>query len=169
MKIAIEDIPEEGLEVRVEEKIKLDEVSLISPVEGELSLYKNGTQISITGRLRTGMELQCGRCLKEFEGNVDMPVNVVYHPLGELESDRHELKDDEMDMGFYEGAELDLAELAKEQVLLGLPMKPLCDENCKGICPVCGIDLNTGACSCNREEVDPRMEPLRKFLEKRKE
>jgi uncharacterized protein len=169
MKIVIEDIPDEGLEVNISEKVSLEEVSLMSPVVGRLDLLKTGGEIIITGQLQTEMELQCSRCLREFSRDLDIPVNVVYHPIKELGMERHELNDDEMDMGFYEGGELDLLDLNKEQILLNIQMKPLCDEDCKGICPECGTDLNSGSCSCKREEVDPRLEVLKKYFEKRKE
>ena len=169
MKIVIADISDEGLEVHIEEKVSLEEVSLTSPVTGDLALFKSGDEIIVRGRLQSEMELRCSRCLKDFRRYLDMPVNVVYHPIREIGKDGHELKDDEMDMGFYDGEELDLQDLPREQVLLNMQMKPLCDDNCKGICPNCGTDLNTGNCMCKREEVDPRLEVLKKYFEKRKE
>lgn len=169
MKIVIADIPEEGLEIHLSEKLLLDDISLASPVEGDLSLLKTGSEISVTGTLRAEINQDCSRCLKEFSTELNMPLNVVFHPVTELGTDSHELKNDEMDMEFYEGEELDLRELMKEQVLLSVQMKPLCKEDCKGICPSCGTDLNTGSCSCRSEKTDPRMAALSKYFEKRKE
>ena len=169
MKIVIEDIPDEGLEVTIDEKISLEEVSLMSPIVGRLDLLKTGGELIVSGQLQADIGLQCSRCLKEFARRLDVPVNVVYHPVSELGAERHALNDDEMDTGFYEGGELDLQDLLTEQVLLNIQMKPLCDENCKGICPECGTDLNSGGCNCKREEVDPRLEVLKKYFEKRKE
>ncbi|MBI5187527.1 MAG: DUF177 domain-containing protein, partial [Nitrospirae bacterium] len=71
----------------------------------------------------------------------------------------------ELDMGFYSGEELELLDLIKEQVMLNLPMKPLCSDSCKGICPQCGTDLNEGNCGCSREDIDPRLEVLKRLLE----
>lgn len=166
MKIVIADIPDEGLIIDVQDKMTVEDVSLSSPVTAQLSVNKVAAEIVITGRLKTEMELQCSRCLKDFRQGLDIPVNVVYHPVEDAAGERHALKDDELDMGFYEGEELDLQELLKEQILLNTQMKPLCNEQCKGICPKCGKDLNTGQCNCSRKEIDPRLEVLKNFLEK---
>lgn len=167
MKIVIADIPDEGLDVDIEEKVNIEDGSLTSPVVSRLSLNKVDREIIITGRLKAEMEVQCSRCLKDFTQSLNIPVNVVYHPAEDAGAgERHALKDDELDMGFYRGEELDLQELLKEQILLNTQMKPLCEEQCKGICPKCGKDLNTGQCDCSQREIDPRLEVLKIFLEK---
>jgi len=165
MKIVIADIPDEGLIIDVQEKLNTEDVALASPVITRLSLNKAGSEIIIAGSLEVEMELQCSRCLKDFRQSLDIPVNVVYHPVEDAVVEKHALKDDELDMGFYRGDELDLQELLKEQILLNTQMKPLCNEQCKGICPKCGKDLNTGQCNCSQKETDPRLEVLKKFLE----
>lgn len=166
MKIIISDIPDEGLDLDLEEKFEAEEVCLLSPVKAHLELTKAHSEIIITGSLKTELEFECSRCLKKYRHVMDVPVNVVYHPVEEIGKDRHELKDDEMDMGFYQGDELDLQELLREQVTLNIQMKPLCDENCRGICARCGTDLNTGTCSCATKKIDSRLEVLKKLLEK---
>lgn len=169
MKIAIEDIPDDGLSIDIKEKFSTEDIHVLFPVEARLDLNKAGKAIIVGGALKTALELQCSRCLKDFTRTLDIPVNVVYHPIEEIDADKHELKDDEMDMGFYKGEELDLLELLKEQILLNIQMKPLCNEHCRGICPRCGTDLNTGQCTCTKRDADPRLEVLKKFLEERKE
>lgn len=169
MKIVIADIPDEGLHVNVEEDVDLEGISLLAPVTAGLALNKSGKEIIVSGELKSEMELQCSRCLKAFRRELKLPVEVVYHPLEEIVAERHELKDDEMDMGFYRGEELDLRELLNEQLLLNIQMKPLCREGCRGLCPRCGTDLNTGTCECRKKEADPRLEVLRNYFEKGKE
>jgi uncharacterized protein len=169
MKIVITDIPDEGLTMDVEEKLALEEVSSGSPVKGTIQVTKSDREVIVTGKVTSVLDLQCSRCLKGFRRPLDIPVNVVYHPIEEIAEERHELKDDEMDMGFYRGEEIDLQELVREQVLLNLQMKPLCDENCKGICPNCGADLNAAACRCKTQQIDPRLEVLKKLLDRGKE
>jgi DUF177 domain-containing protein len=169
MKITIPDIPDEGLHIDLEETPTLDGVSLLSPVRAGLEVNKTGSEIVVTGMVAAEIELQCSRCLKVFRRKLEFPVEVVYHPLEELGDERHELRDDELDMGFYKGEELDLDEFLKEQLLLNIQMKPLCSEDCKGLCPVCGTDLNVAKCACDRRKTDPRLEVLKNFLEKRKE
>lgn len=169
MKIAIEDISDEGLAVDVEEKLAAAEISAVGPVRANLQVAKSDSEVIVTGRLTAELELQCSRCLKDFRRPLDVPVNVVYHPIEEFADERHELRDKEMDMGFYRGEEIDLEELVREQVLLNMQMKPLCSENCKGICPNCGTDLNAGDCRCDVRQTDPRLEVLKKLLEKGRE
>ncbi len=166
MKILIEDIPEEGLDLDLEEKFGAGEISLVSPVKARLELTKAYSEVIVAGNLSSELELECSRCLKKYRHVMDVPVDVVYHPVEELGTDRHELKDAEMNMGFYQGEELDLTELIREQIMLNIQMKPLCDENCKGICSLCGTDLNTGTCSCETRKIDSRLGVLKKLLEK---
>ncbi|MDA8079698.1 MAG: DUF177 domain-containing protein [Nitrospiraceae bacterium] len=168
MKILIADIPDEGLEVDIAEKMSIDDVSPPSPVKARLDVAKAEQEIIIAGSLQAELQLQCSRCLRDFRRSLDIPVNVVYHPLEEKQGERHGLKDDEMDLGFYRD-EIDLQDLFREQILLNTQMKPLCDEQCKGICPHCGTDLNISGCACGSRQTDPRLEVLRKLLDKGKE
>ena len=170
MKIVIADIPEDGLVLDFEEQFGVEEgISLVSPAKAHLELVKTHGEIIVTGNVSTELELECSRCLGRFRRNMNEPVDVVYHPLDEVGADRHELKDDEMDMGFYQGEELDLRELVREQIMLNIQMKPLCSELCKGICAQCGTDLNAGACDCEPGKIDSRLEVLKKLLDKGKE
>ncbi len=169
MKIQIPDIPDEGLEIDLTEDITIEGVSLVSPVAGRLSVTRTDAEVMVSGEMTLEAEHECSRCLKRFRQHLELPVGVVYHPAAELEQQKHELHDDEMDMGFYEGEELDLRELLREQVMLNMQMKPLCDEACRGICPKCGIDLNTASCRCVQKEIDPRLEVLKKLLNTGKE
>ncbi len=167
MKVVISEIPDEGLDLEGEESLELDVIKLISPVTARLRVEKVGQEVIIRGDLTAHVELQCGRCLKDFRREVLVPVDVVYHPAEELRGEeRYELKGEELDMGFYAGDELDIQELMKEQVILNTPMKPLCSEACKGICLRCGTDLNTDSCSCSEKYIDPRLEVLKKLLDK---
>jgi uncharacterized protein len=166
MKIRIEDIPEEGLDLDIEENFGPEEISLVSPVKAHLELTKAHSEVIVVGNVSAEVELECSRCLKKFRHIMSVPIDVVYHPMEDIGTDRHELKDDEMDMGFYQGEELDLKELIREQIMLNIQMKPLCDENCRGICPQCGTDLNTDTCSCETKKIDSRLEVLKRLLEK---
>lgn len=175
MKILIADIPEEGLSIDLEEHIQADLFTILSPVVSRLELHKTGGEVIVSGNLETVIELQCSRCLRDFRLRMDLPMSVVYHPFEEIEegaeghSARHALSNDEMDMGFYRDGELDLHELLREQIILNTQMKPLCDSDCKGLCPECGTDLNTGSCNCTADRTDPRLAVLKKLLNDRKE
>ena len=76
------------------------------------------------------------------------------------------MEDDDLTTAFYRDEQIDLGQLVLEQFYLAVPMKPLCRESCRGLCPECGTNLNTGTCSCMREWVDPRLEGLRALLDK---
>jgi len=169
MKIQIPDIPEEGLEADLEEDLSIEGISLVFPVRARLSITRVVTEVMVAGHMSVEREYVCSRCLKSFRQAQDLPVNVVYHPAEEIGAEKHQLHDDEMDMGFYRGDELDLQDLLREQVMLNAQMKPLCDEACKGICPKCGTDLNADFCTCENHEIDPRLEVLKKLLDKGKE
>lgn len=157
MKVLISDIPEGGLDLELDEE----------GVRAHLNIQKVGTEVVVKGGLRADVELQCSRCLKDFKDMIAVPVDVVYHPVEELRGeDKHEIKSGELDVGFYSGEELDLLDLVREQITLNLPMKPLCNDLCKGICVKCGMDLNTGSCGCSKEDIDPRLAALKRLLDK---
>lgn len=165
MKIVIPEIPGEGFDLKIEETIESD--NLISPVMAQLRIQKIGPEVMVKGNLTVDLQLQCSRCLKDFKRSLSVPVDVVYHPIAELKGeDKCELNSEKLDMGFYSGEELELLDLIKEQIMLNLPMKPLCSDSCKGICPQCGTDLNAGNCGCNTRDIDPRFEVLKKLLER---
>jgi uncharacterized protein len=163
MKIIVSEIPVEGLDIELRETIKSDASSF--PARAQMKIKKVGAEVVISGTIEADLELQCSRCLKDFRSMLTIPVNVVYNPVEILKGeDKHELKVDELDMGFYSGDELDLLDLVKEQIILNLSMKPLCSESCKGICLKCGTDLNANTCSCTDKGIDPRLEVLKKLL-----
>ena len=165
MNLKIADIPKEGLDLDIQESIDSDIAT--APVSARLRIDKAGAEIMVKGDLRTEVKLACSRCLKEFNGKLTVPVDVVYHPVEELKDEDHlnEVKSEELDMDFYSGEEFDLLALIKEQVELNLPMKPLCEDVCKGICPKCGTDLNLNRCTCSVKDIDPRFESLKKLLQ----
>jgi len=167
MKILISEIPDEGLDLDIDETIESDAVKLLSPVRGNLSIRKVDSELIIQGDITAKAELECGRCLNAYSVEIEVPVNVIYHPFEEMKTEgKYEVKEDELDMGFYAGDEFDLQGLLKEQIVLNIPMKPLCKETCKGICLKCGADLNVKKCNCDLKTVDSRLEILKELLRK---
>jgi uncharacterized protein len=163
MKIYIPDIHDEGIELDLNETVSSD--AIVSPVKGNLRVEKVGTEVIVRGNLEAHAQLQCSRCLKDFCIILSIPVDVVYHPVDELKGeDKHEVTSEELDMDFYVGEELDTERLINEQIVLNLPMKPLCNDLCRGICSRCGADLSAGACECEKENTDPRLGVLKKLL-----
>lgn len=168
MKILIPDIPKEGIDVDIQETLISGEIPVT--ICGWLKVQKAGSEVIVEGDLKAEVELQCSRCLKTFMSNMPIPVAAVYHPVEELkEEDQHEIAPEALDLDYYSGDELDMERLLQEQVALNIPMKPLCADFCKGLCPHCGTDLNEGTCSCSKKPVDPRFQDLKKLLNERKE
>jgi uncharacterized protein len=114
--------------------------------------------------VKTTLELSCGRCLEPFAWPVDAAFDLRYQPhsLNVGEGER-EIEDDDLSTSFYENDTIDLGHLIREQVYLTLPMKPLCVQECLGLCPECGTNLNRGACSCRPAWEDPRFAALREL------
>ena len=106
----------------------------------------------------------CDRCLETSTFPIDQEFDLFYRPAetGIPQSER-EIDSGEAEIGYYEGGGLELEDVIREQVLLLLPMQYVCNETCQGICPVCGQDRNTTACSCKSEPVDDRWAALRKI------
>lgn len=163
MKVLISEIPEEGLDVECKEAVESD--IILSPVSARLKIIKIDSEVIVRGEVMADVKLQCSRCLMDFEYKLSVPVDVVYHPLEELKGEeRHEIMLGELDMDFYSGDEMDIIMLLKEQLALHIPMKPLCDNLCKGICLTCGKNLNAGDCTCEEKETDSRFVILKKLL-----
>ena len=140
-----------------------DEYRVIAPVVLDAATNKDKENVRIAGRIRTTIELACSRCLEAFAIPVDAAVDLVYLPSekGPLRGDEHELHDGDFGTAYYDDGVIDLADLVREQVYLALPMKPLCQDACKGLCPHCGTNLNSGSCACTTTWEDPRLAPLR--------
>ncbi len=138
-----------------------------APVHLAFDIFKDGLQFRLVGGVRTTLALSCGRCLDDIELPVDLPFDLLYLPHAKNAGEGEvEVEDDDMATAFYSDEQIDLGQLVLEQFYLAVPMKPLCRESCRGLCPECGTNLNTGTCSCTRERVDPRLEGLRALLDK---
>lgn len=123
--------------------------------------------IRIKGKLETRLEVACARCLDPVVHNVERSFDLLYRPLG-IDSGHAELSvtDAEAEIGYYEGQGLLLEDTLREQVLLALPLKSVCREDCKGLCPHCGKNLNENECSCVDEVEDPRWSALKEIRTK---
>ncbi|MGH9435935.1 MAG: DUF177 domain-containing protein, partial [Terriglobia bacterium] len=94
---------------------------------------------------------ECARCTTSVDIPVEQDFDLLYRPVSSIARDEEiEVAPDELDVGFYPGDGIDLADVVKEQVILALPMKVVCREDCRGLCPACGIDLNAGPCHCQQ-------------------
>ena len=120
--------------------------------------------IRLRGKLAAQLELQCARCLELVPQAIQREFELLYRPQGS-DAGRDELSvtDAEAEIGYYRGDGLLLEDVLREQVLLALPLKVTCREDCKGLCPQCGKNLNQEQCSCNAPVEDPRWNALKEI------
>jgi uncharacterized protein len=131
--------------------------------EGQAELLSNTLgEIRIRGKIHVEIEADCDRCLELIRRPIDSDFDLYYRPTPDSDIP-HELAIDEgeAEIGFYDDGGIELAEVMREYVLLALPMQQVCDEACKGICPQCGLNRNTGHCQCETKLVDERWTALR--------
>jgi uncharacterized protein len=134
-------------------------------LEGEVRLLRTNRSILATARLRTKVRSECSRCLEEFESPLTVDFEEEYFPSKDVLSGSS-LPVPEGVEGFIidENHMLDLTEAIRQHIMLALPMKPLCRQDCAGLCPVCGQNLNYGACNCAQRHLDSRWAPLQGLL-----
>lgn len=120
-------------------------------------------EIRVTGHVKVRLQSECDRCLEPAEFPVDSSFELYYRPVGEGYGEEKSLDASEAEMGFYEGDGLELNDVLREFVLLALPVKKLCDENCKGICPECGQHRNQKECGCQTTAGDDRWAALKEL------
>lgn len=181
MEIIIKDIPEEGTSFHWDSKVDAWFALLMKEVlaefyqpgdhsEIDLHFFRTGENVDLTGELRLEAHPTCGRCLKVFKNHIDVGIHLTLAPLFEnqrqleLESKEEvELIKEDLEFSYYEGESFDISAMIREQVILALPMQPLCQESCKGLCTHCGKDWNEGSCDCQVTSQDPRWEPLKRL------
>jgi uncharacterized protein len=135
---------------------------IVAPVHLDFDIHKDKGRFRLTGKTQTELELPCSRCLEPFRLPIDAPFDLRYHPASEMSvEDDREVPGDDLETSYYEDDQIDLNVLLREQFYLALPMKPLCQERCLGLCPQCGTNLNGGGCQCPAAWEDPRLAPLR--------
>jgi len=144
-----------------------EEAVFLQPTHAEVEIRKVGSDIQIKGRINTRLSFICSRCLRPFEYCVDSFFDLLYLPE-ELDEMKEELEEEDLNRFFYYQQQLDLREIILEQLNLSFPPRPLCSEDCEGICPVCGELVNQGGCSCQVRDSDPRLEKLKSFLRDKK-
>ena len=124
-------------------------------------VINNGHLLHVEGRIKGLARLICNRCLKEF----DYPVDIIFSENYREAEDCAVRENDDGEVLFCED-EIDIGEPVRETVLLAEPLNAACSESCRGLCGVCGADLNTAPCSCDKDSIDPRLAALQKLLKK---
>ncbi len=144
-----ESIELKGVEKEVPQLVRLDPVRVRVEASEESGLFH------VHAEQRTHATFTCSRCLSPFEKDLSGEWTQEF-------TDRADRADQD-EIGFVEGDTLDLTPYIREAVLLELPYAPVCREDCKGLCPVCGVDRNRESCSCNTERIDPRLAVLKEL------
>jgi len=171
MKLRVDDITAEAREISFAEpeaeinrtlaRGPVTEYRLDRPIQVVFSYYKAGTELFLTGEVEAKTTACCARCAEEFKAERSRAFRYVLAPKSIGYDGDTEQRSDDLEFSIYEGEEVDLTPLIREQVLLALTDRPLCREDCRGLCPKCGANLNESKCSCRSEAFDPRFAVLR--------
>jgi uncharacterized protein len=141
------------------------DVSFLSPIGYDLTLVRSGQNVWVHGPVNVKLALTCDRCLEEYTYAIQADLDVELVPKDKTsDAPEVELRSEDLDQYYYEGEEIDLDPYVFEEVMLNIPIKALCSESCKGICPVCGKNLNSGACRCEKTGASVLGEKLKSFL-----
>lgn len=166
------NIPEEGLNVQFfKDKDWTGKVFgkeenpdfAVDRIDGSATLKRIRQTLYLEGSLRTEVEMACSRCLEVTRLPISAPFKYILTPAQTEHPEEQELNAEDMDFVSYSDNLIDLDPLITEQILLQIPMKVLCREDCKGLCPHCGINLNTDRCQCHTERIDHRLAVLKKL------
>ena len=172
--LKLDEIPEEGLNLNWKEErasisTYLEDLSEIdfdfeTPLQAEAKIRKVGQSILIKASVDTILRLRCVRCLKEFTYPLSSTFELTLYPQKETVLEEEvDLREDDMESSFFEGGEIHLSEIACEQIFLEIPCQPLCEEDCKGLCPRCGKDLNLSSCNYVKEDFGSGFSALEKL------
>jgi uncharacterized protein len=170
MLIEVSQIPPDGLDIKLPEgSLELGAPSELwsgpAIVQAELHLGRSGRGVVISGSFSGGVELLCSRCLEPFPFTIEERFHLYCGTAGQgrLEGE-HELADADLDVTYLDQGRINTDDLLRENLLLSLPVQPLCREECRGLCLHCGANLNRGSCGCAESRVDPRFHVLRRLL-----
>lgn len=167
--VFLDQIPPEGLvrdlEIPDAESAGFDLApSQEGPLRVHLAISRHGNEVLVRGEVAVDVGLECSRCLRSFSTALESELErYLEKGAGRGDDEDGDLTEEEMDIEPLEKGVFDLREMIAEQIHLSLPVKPLCEEDCRGLCPRCGIDWNKETCSCADGETDPRWEALKQL------
>jgi uncharacterized protein len=148
-----------------------DEARLSSEIKVEGSARRKGEEVRVVGKIKGEAEVLCDRCLapSRLPFEVEFDASFIPRESAAARGENVELLTGDLTLASYEDGAVDVDELVREQILLALPTRRLCREECKGLCPKCGADLNAAECSCEQSETDPRWSALAGWKDKSRE
>jgi uncharacterized protein len=133
----------------------------ISPVLLEGEIFRVEKAFSLEARLTYGGRLECSRCLAAYPFDAREDFTLLLTKRTTPPGSDIPLASEQLDEYYYDEPVVPVAPIAEERIQMAVPMKPLCREDCRGLCPTCGEDLNVTACECAEQAADPRWEALR--------
>ena len=168
MKLSVDDIPQSPKTLRFSEKVgELNEIygkgqirdfRFPAFMDVDLVYYRSGQDIFFHGSFAGVLEGDCSRCLKRYSFGLNKQFEFILIPEALRPQEKAgEISREELGLSYYSTEEINLTPLIREQVLLALPTRPLCSENCRGLCGGCGVNLNDEACVCPASAGEPRM------------
>ena len=176
MQIRTDTVPKQGLIIDTQEPFdrfqsllemdRKNECRFLSPVLIRARIRNLPPYIEVTGTLDAKLRLSCSRCLGRYAHGLSTSFSVTYcraghAPTPEISESEVEWTGEDSDLYYFKGDIIDLTEAVQEQLVMALPVKPLCQADCKGLCNGCGADLNTEKCKCKNNPVDPRFAVLK--------
>ncbi|MDD2540927.1 MAG: DUF177 domain-containing protein [Desulfuromonadaceae bacterium] len=181
MKIVVDHIKDTPVAIHFDEPVEKfpllsgmqdDKIcSITGNIQGDMTVTREYENIRVTGRVSAPLGLSCSRCLADFTSFIDTSFTIFFRKEAVIAATTEdELELGEMDLlsSSYSGDEIDLTHEIEEQIAMEIPLKPLCNDACKGLCHECGIDLNTSSCSCSKEPVTLTFSALKDFKITRK-
>jgi uncharacterized protein len=173
--IHVDDIKPEGLVLELEETstafpvlhemTESGDCRFSAPIHISLRALHLHDLVEVEGRVGTMVRYSCSRCLKEFDLPVEEDFAVTYArhlpAVHEEDDEGSELTAEDLGLILFHGDDIDLTEAIQDQVIMALPVRPLCSDECKGLCARCGADLNQGACGCDRSDFNIKFSALK--------
>lgn len=158
MTVDVLDIPAEGVDREwacdaAALDLDADLVQLCGPATVRVNVRRNGREVHVCGEVAAELGQTCGRCLELFERAERLALDVVYLPASRG-GDQWQIEPDEdarVNLGWYDGRRIDLRDDVRDLLLLSLPLTPICQPECRGLCERCGANLNTEACTCETD------------------
>jgi uncharacterized protein len=142
-----------------------ENITVIANIKVSANLEKHIAQTDVEGEISAKLEMDCSRCVSIVENDLEIPFSAAFvTPENYLQNSEKELEAGELDVSVIENEEIDLIELVREQILLAIPARFLCEEDCKGLCPICGANKNLIDCKCVDKEADPRWSALKNLI-----
>ena len=166
--VPVEDILEDGLHLIFEGMpgllSEMEECRIQGTAKGEVFLHRVDGDVHLKGKVAALIVLKCDRCLEEYNQEINTSFFYILVPGQSIEGKKEiALGKEDMEVSLYDGAEIQIGKIFREQILLQIPLRHVCREDCKGICPTCGADLNKEECRCRAETLNNPFSVLKKL------